>query len=191
MTRFFTQPGRTHMKLRRIFAGALGVMALASVTVLGGTSSANVAKNAHAACTASDRHRGAVSPVRSLSSASSSCTSPSSPSQRQQGLRHRRHARPGRHAADAVDRDDQDAGSIIASNAVAVIGPAGSQEVEAVGPLLAKAGLAAISGSATLPGADHRAARTRRSSGSFPDDDVQGPQDANYIIKHLHPKAVS
>src|SRR6516162_4502591 len=32
---------------------------------------------------------------------------------------------------------------------VAVVGPAGSQEVEAVGPLMARAGLAFISGSAT------------------------------------------
>jgi len=79
--------------------------------------------------------------------------------------------------------------SIIASKAVAAIGPAGSQEVEAVGPIFGRAGLAFISGSATLP--------SLASSGSsptffrtVPDDDVQGPQDANYIIKHLHPKAV-
>ena len=31
------------------------------------------------------------------------------------------------------------------------VGPAGSQEVEAVGPLYAKAGMAFVSGSATLP----------------------------------------
>ncbi|HEY4830086.1 MAG TPA: branched-chain amino acid ABC transporter substrate-binding protein [Solirubrobacteraceae bacterium] len=79
--------------------------------------------------------------------------------------------------------------SIIASNAVAAIGPAGSQEVEAVGPLFGKAGLAFISGSATLP--------ALTSSGKnptyfrvVPDDDVQGPQDANYVVNHLHPKAV-
>ena len=36
------------MHLRRIFAGALGVMALASVTVLGATGSAHVAKIAKA-----------------------------------------------------------------------------------------------------------------------------------------------
>ena len=58
--------------------------------------------------------------------------------------------------------------SIIASNAVAAVGPAGSQEVEAVGPLFGKAGMAFVSGSATLPGARHRAARTRRSSASSP-----------------------
>jgi branched-chain amino acid transport system substrate-binding protein len=78
--------------------------------------------------------------------------------------------------------------SIIATPAVAVIGPSGSQEVEAVGPLLARAGLAAISGSATLPalagGANTTFFRV------VPDDDVQGPQDANYIVKHLHPKGV-
>src|SRR5215471_3913602 len=35
------------------------------------------------------------------------------------------------------------------SKIVAVVGPAGSQEVEAIGPLMARAGLAFISGSAT------------------------------------------
>jgi branched-chain amino acid transport system substrate-binding protein len=79
--------------------------------------------------------------------------------------------------------------SIIASSAVAVVGPSGSQEVEAVGPLLAKAGLAAVSGSATLP-----ALTSSGTNKTFfrvvPDDDVQGPQDANYIVNHLHPKAV-
>ena len=78
--------------------------------------------------------------------------------------------------------------SIIATPAVAVVGPAGSQEVEAVGPLFARAGLAFISGSATLPalagGANTTFFRV------VPDDDVQAPQDANYIVKHLHPKGV-
>ncbi|HXZ72689.1 MAG TPA: branched-chain amino acid ABC transporter substrate-binding protein, partial [Streptosporangiaceae bacterium] len=71
---------------------------------------------------------------------------------------------------------------------VAVVGPAGSQEVEAVGPLFARAGMAFISGSATA------AALT---TGKYPTffrtvskDSVQGPQDANYIVKNLHPKAL-
>jgi branched-chain amino acid transport system substrate-binding protein len=74
------------------------------------------------------------------------------------------------------------------SSIVAVVGPAGSQEVEAVGPLMARAGLAFISGSATA------AALT---TGKYPTffrvvskDSVQGPQDANYIVKSLHPKAL-
>lgn len=79
--------------------------------------------------------------------------------------------------------------SIIASNAVAVVGPAGSQEVEAVGPLFGKAGIAFVSGSATLP-----ALATSGKNATFfrvvPDDDIQGPQDANYIVNHLKPKAV-
>jgi branched-chain amino acid transport system substrate-binding protein len=79
--------------------------------------------------------------------------------------------------------------SIIASPAVAVVGPSGSQEVEAVGPLLAKAGLAAVSGSATLPALTSSGAN-KTFFRVVPDDDVQGPQDANYIINHLHPKAV-
>jgi branched-chain amino acid transport system substrate-binding protein len=71
---------------------------------------------------------------------------------------------------------------------VAVVGPAGSQEVEAVGPLMARAGLAFVSGSATA------AALT---TGKYPTffrtvskDSVQGPQDANYIVKTLRPKAL-
>ena len=71
---------------------------------------------------------------------------------------------------------------------VAVVGPAGSQEVQAVGPLFARAGMAFISGSATA------AALT---TGKYPTffrivskDSVQGPQDANYIVNTLHPKAL-
>jgi branched-chain amino acid transport system substrate-binding protein len=71
---------------------------------------------------------------------------------------------------------------------VAVAGPAGSQEVEAVGPLMARAGLPFITGSATA------AALT---TGKYPTffrvvskDSVQGPQDAHYIINTLHPKAL-
>ncbi|MGH2871340.1 MAG: branched-chain amino acid ABC transporter substrate-binding protein [Solirubrobacteraceae bacterium] len=79
--------------------------------------------------------------------------------------------------------------SIISSDAVGAVGPAGSQVVEAVGPLFGKAGMAFVSGSATLP-----ALTTDGKNPTFlrvvPDDDVQGPQDANYVINHLHPKAV-
>jgi branched-chain amino acid transport system substrate-binding protein len=79
--------------------------------------------------------------------------------------------------------------SVIASSAVAAIGPAGSQEVEAVGPLYGKAGMAFISGSSTVP-----ALATSGKNPTFfrtvPDDNIQGPQDANYIVNHLHPKAV-
>lgn len=48
---------------------------------------------------------------------------------------------------------------------VAAVGPAGSQEVEAVGSLMARAGLAFISGGGRLPRRS-RPASTRRSSGS-------------------------
>jgi branched-chain amino acid transport system substrate-binding protein len=75
------------------------------------------------------------------------------------------------------------------SKIVGVVGPAGSQEVEAVGPLFGRAGLAFISGSATNP--------TLTASGKDPTffrtvsrDDVQGPEDANFIVKNLHPKAL-
>jgi branched-chain amino acid transport system substrate-binding protein len=69
-----------------------------------------------------------------------------------------------------------------------VVGPAGSQEVEAIGPLMARASLAFISGSATA---------VELTTGKYPTffrvvskDSVQGPQDANYIVSHLHPKAI-
>ncbi len=72
------------------------------------------------------------------------------------------------------------------SSIVAVVGPAGSQEVEAVGGPMGRAGMAFISGSATA---------VALTTGSYPTffrvvskDSVQGPQDANYIVKTLHPK---
>jgi len=74
------------------------------------------------------------------------------------------------------------------SKIVAVVGPAGSQEVEAVGPLMARAGMPFISGSATA---------TALTTGKYPTffrvvskDSVQGPQDAHYIVDNLHPKAL-
>jgi branched-chain amino acid transport system substrate-binding protein len=75
------------------------------------------------------------------------------------------------------------------SKIVGVVGPAGSQEVEAVGPLFGRAGLAFVSGSATNPtlSASGKNATFFRTVSR---DDVQGPQDANFIISHLHPKAI-
>jgi len=74
------------------------------------------------------------------------------------------------------------------SKIVAVVGPAGSQEVEAVGPLFGRAGMAFISGSATA------AVLTTGKNPTFfrvvSKDSVQGPQDANYIVKVLKPKNV-
>jgi branched-chain amino acid transport system substrate-binding protein len=71
---------------------------------------------------------------------------------------------------------------------LAVVGPAGSQEVEAVGGPMERAGMAFISGSATA---------VALTTGKYPTffrvvskDSVQGPQDANYIVKNLHPKAL-
>ncbi|MGH2842955.1 MAG: branched-chain amino acid ABC transporter substrate-binding protein [Solirubrobacteraceae bacterium] len=78
--------------------------------------------------------------------------------------------------------------AIISSNAVAAIGPAGSQVVEAVGPVFGRAHLAFVSGSATLPALAGKADPTFFRT--VPDDNIQGPQDAKYVIKHFHPKAV-
>ena len=176
------------MKVRRIFAGALGVMAIASVTVFGATSSAKVAKVAAATCSANIAIEGPFTgPVAQL------------------GLEQLHFAElavandnKSLHLNVKLAQDDTQltpsiattkTQAIISSNAVAVIGPSGSQEVLAVGPLLAKAGLAAISGSATDP-----VLTTSGKNKTFfrvvATDDIQGPQDANYIIKVLHPKAV-
>lgn len=72
---------------------------------------------------------------------------------------------------------------------VAIVGPAGSQEVSAIGSQITRAGLAAVAGSAT--------ATDLTEKGSFPTffrvvprDDVQGPQDAKYIVDNLKPKVV-
>jgi branched-chain amino acid transport system substrate-binding protein len=71
---------------------------------------------------------------------------------------------------------------------VAVVGGGGSQQVEAIGPLMTGAGMAFISGSATA------AALTTGKYPTFfrtvPNDSVQGPQDAHYIVNNLHPKAL-
>ena len=74
------------------------------------------------------------------------------------------------------------------ASVIAVVGPAGSQEVEAVGGPMARAGMPFISGSATA---------VALTTGSYPTffrvvskDSVQGPQDANYIVNTLHPKAL-
>jgi branched-chain amino acid transport system substrate-binding protein len=71
---------------------------------------------------------------------------------------------------------------------VAVVGPAGSQEVQAVGPLFARAGIAFISGSATA--ADLTTGKYPTFFRTVSKDSVQGPQDANYIVNNLHPKAL-
>jgi branched-chain amino acid transport system substrate-binding protein len=75
-------------------------------------------------------------------------------------------------------------------NIVGVIGPAGSQEVIASSPILKRAGLAFISGSAT------RVSLTDGSlAGSFfrvvPNDGVQGPTDADYMLTSLGVKSGS
>jgi branched-chain amino acid transport system substrate-binding protein len=171
------------MHLRRIFAGALGVMALASVTVFGASSSAHVAKVAKASCSTS------------IAVEAPFATGPAT----QLGLEQLHFAQLAVAMANKANgtkvtlgKDDTGlnpslattrTNSIIASKAVAAVGPAGSQEVEAVGPLYAKAGMAFISGSATLP-----ALATSGANTTFfrvvPDDDIQGPNDANYIINH-------
>jgi branched-chain amino acid transport system substrate-binding protein len=70
------------------------------------------------------------------------------------------------------------------SSIIGVIGPAGSQEVSAAAPILKKAGLAFVSGSATNP-----ALTAGPNRGYFfrvvPNDSVQGPTDANFMMKSL------
>jgi branched-chain amino acid transport system substrate-binding protein len=71
-----------------------------------------------------------------------------------------------------------------------VIGPAGSDEVQAVAPILRKAGLAFASGSAT------RVSLTNGSQKGYffrdvPNDGVQGPTAANYMFEKLGVKSGS
>src|SRR6266496_3707663 len=74
------------------------------------------------------------------------------------------------------------------SSILAVVGPAGSQEVIAVGGPMARAGMGFVTGSATA------VELTTRKYPTFfrvvSKDSVQGPQDANYIVKTLHPKSL-
>jgi len=77
-----------------------------------------------------------------------------------------------------------------ASNAslMGIIGPAGSDEVQAVAPILKKAGLAFASGSAT------RVSLTSGADKGFffrdvPNDGVQGPTDADFIATKLGVKS--
>ena len=74
------------------------------------------------------------------------------------------------------------------SSVLAVIGPAGSQQVVAASPIYKKAGLAIVSGSAT------RVSLTDGSlKGTFfrvvPNDGIQGPSDVNYAISKLGVKS--
>jgi branched-chain amino acid transport system substrate-binding protein len=177
------------MKVYRHVAAAVGVMGLASLTIFGATSSAATARKAAASCTAS------------IAVEAPYATGPAT----QLGLE-QLHFAEFAVAADNkalkinVSLGKNDTGlnpalattrtnAIIASSAVAAIGPAGSQEVEAVGPLYAKAGMAFISGSAT-----NSTLTTSGANSTFfrvvAPDSVQGPQDANYIVKKLQPKAV-
>lgn len=80
----------------------------------------------------------------------------------------------------------------LASNAkvMGVIGPAGSDEVQAVAPIFKKAGLAFASGSATrvsLTGGAWKGYFFR----DVPNDGVQGPTDANYMMSALGVKSGS
>jgi branched-chain amino acid transport system substrate-binding protein len=74
------------------------------------------------------------------------------------------------------------------SDIVAVVGPAGSREVEAVGPLFARAGMAFVSGSATKPSLTDGANPTFFRVVAA--DSLQGPEDAHFVIDKLHPKAL-
>ncbi|HEY4413301.1 MAG TPA: branched-chain amino acid ABC transporter substrate-binding protein [Gaiellaceae bacterium] len=70
------------------------------------------------------------------------------------------------------------------ASVMGVIGPAGSDEVQAVAPIFRKAGLAFASGSATrvsLTGGAWKGYFFR----DVPNDGVQGPTDANYMFENL------
>jgi len=75
------------------------------------------------------------------------------------------------------------------NNAIlAVVGPAGSQEVEAVAPAFTRANMGFVSGSAT------RTSLTNGDNPTFhrvvPNDDAQAPTIANHILENLDPQTV-
>ena len=96
-------------------------------------------------------------------------------------------ARPGRHAARSGEGFDGRAVVRLERSILGVIGPAGSDEVQAVAPILRKAGLAFASGSAT---------RVSLTNGSWkgyffrdvPNDGVQGPTAANFMFTEARPQ---
>src|SRR5205823_4856264 len=74
------------------------------------------------------------------------------------------------------------------SSVLAVIGPAGSQQVIAASPIYKRGGLAFVSGSAT------RVSLTDGSLKGFffrvvPNDGIQGPTDVSYALAHLGVKS--
>lgn len=172
------------MKVHRYFLGALGVIAAASVAIFGAaSSSAHSARAAAAACKASINIEApfATGPATQLGAEqlhfaelAVAMGNKANKTQITMGQ-----SDTGLNPSLATTRTK----AIIASKAVGAIGPAGSQEVNAVGPLYAKAGMAFISGSATLP-----ALATSGANKTFfrvvPDDNIQGPNDAHYIINH-------
>ncbi len=74
------------------------------------------------------------------------------------------------------------------ANILGVVGPAGSGQVEATGPLFSPANLVHVSASATRP------SLSASGFGTFfrvvPNDDVQGPTDGNYIADVIGAKTV-
>jgi branched-chain amino acid transport system substrate-binding protein len=71
---------------------------------------------------------------------------------------------------------------------IAVIGPAGSQEVEATYPIFEEAGLAFVSPSATRPSLTENDMKTFFRV--VPRDDVQGPTNAEFMVTQLGAKSV-
>jgi branched-chain amino acid transport system substrate-binding protein len=74
------------------------------------------------------------------------------------------------------------------SKILAVVGPAGSQEVIAIGSPMARAQMAFITGSATA--VELTTGKYQTFFRVVSKDSVQGPQDANYIVNTLKPKAI-
>jgi branched-chain amino acid transport system substrate-binding protein len=72
---------------------------------------------------------------------------------------------------------------------VGIVGPAGSQEVEAIGPVLARVKMAMVSQSATN-GALTTSGKYPGFYRVVPPDTVQGPTDADFIANRLHAKKV-
>jgi branched-chain amino acid transport system substrate-binding protein len=175
------------MKVHRYFASTLGVTALACATVFGGASAATAV--------AAKPCKATIAIMAPITGAYASLGVP------QLDFAELAVANDNKSLGTNVTLNQDDtqlnpsiavtkAQSIIASNAVGVVGPSGSQEVLATGKSFATAGLALVSPSATNVTLTQPASGFSTFFRVVPTDAVQGPTDANFVIKQFHPKAV-
>ena len=182
------------MKGRLVLAAA----AVGSLTVAGCSSSSSSsaasgggtsgASASHQVVHRVDRLRGPDHRSGGPARRANSCTSPSSQCDRQPANKTKITLVQGDTQLNPAQATTVTQQFISNTGIVAVVGPAGSQEVKAVGPAHGP-GRAGVH----LRLGDQHDADYRKDPTFFrvvSKDSVQGPQDANYIVSHLHPKAI-